>query len=399
MRGDDPDVDGSRFESQFLCPLSGEQPMRTLEFRSESRSLRLIDQTRLPHAVEYVNCGSWQDVAQAIREMRVRGAPAIGVAAAYGLALAALSYGGDDRDGFELELDRALEGLAKARPTAVTLFWALDQGRAVVKAHARSGVSGCRQALLAFAQRLADEDVATCRAIGQVGSELVPRDARILTHCNTGALAAVDYGTALGVVRAASEAGKRPHVYVDETRPFLQGARLTTWELQQAGISQTLITDSMAGHFMSRGAIDLVIVGADRVAANGDVANKIGTYTLAVLCREHEIPFYVAAPLSTVDFSISGGSEIPIEERPGDEVVRVGTQRLAPEGVKAANPAFDVTPSRYVTAIITERGIARAPYGESLARLARDERPAAVSDQGDKLESAAAAARTVRVSN
>ena len=341
--------------------------MRTVEYRQGA--VRLIDQTRLPAAVEFVECRTWQQVAEAIRQMRVRGAPAIGVTAAYGLALAALNFRGDDPRAFEAEIERAAEGLAQTRPTAVNLFWGLEQGRRVAQRADEIGVAAARQELLALAERLADEDVAACRRLGAFGAELVPLGANILTHCNAGALATVDYGTALGVVRAAAEAGRRPHVFVDETRPFLQGARLTAWELQQLGIPQTLITDTMAGHFISRGAVGLVVVGADRIAANGDVANKIGTYTLAVLCHENGVPFYVAAPISTLDLSLSSGAEIPIEQRSVDEVIRIGGQRIAPEGVQAAHPAFDVTPARYVSAIITERGVARPPYEESLARL------------------------------
>jgi methylthioribose-1-phosphate isomerase len=341
--------------------------MRTVEYRQGA--VRLIDQTRLPAAVEFVECRTWQQVAEAIRQMRVRGAPAIGVTAAYGLALAALNFRGDDPRAFEAEIERAAEGLAQTRPTAVNLFWGLEQGRRVAQRADEIGVAAARQELLALAERLADEDVAACRRLGAFGAELVPLGANILTHCNAGALATVDYGTALGVVRAAAEAGRRPHVFVDETRPFLQGARLTAWELQQLGIPQTLITDTMAGHFISRGGVDLVVVGADRIAANGDVANKIGTYTLAVLCHENGVPFYVAAPISTLDLSLSSGAEIPIEQRSVDEVIRIGGQRIAPEGVQAAHPAFDVTPARYVSAIITERGVARPPYEESLARL------------------------------
>ena len=344
--------------------------MRTVYYDPHGDRVLLIDQTRLPGALELVDCRTWQEVAAAIRDMRVRGAPAIGVTAAYGLALAARRFESDDPSAFEAVLTGAAEGLAVTRPTAVNLAWALEQGLRVVRQVRELGVTRVRAALLERAERLADEDIAACRRIGALGAELVPPRANILTHCNAGALATVDYGTALGVIRAAAERGKQPHVYVDETRPFLQGARLTAWELQQAGIAQTLITDNMAGHFMARGAIDLVVVGADRIAANGDVANKIGTYTLAVLCHEHGIPFYVAAPTSTVDLAIASGAEIPIEERSPAEVVRLGGQLIAPDGVQAAHPTFDVTPARYVTAIITERGIARPPLEAALAGLA-----------------------------
>src|SRR5579864_4694472 len=288
--------------------------MRTLEFDARLPGLILVDQTRLPRETVMVTCRTAEDVATAIRSMQVRGAPAIGVTAAYGLALAALAN--DTANDFLAELERAANLLAATRPTAVNLRWALDR----VLAHAqtvleREGVEAAKRAVLAEANAMADEDVAVNRRIGAFGLDLVPNGANVLTHCNAGALATVDYGTALGVVRAAHEAGRGVHVYVDETRPFLQGARLTAWELQRLGVPMTLITDSMAGHFMSRGKVDLVVVGADRIAANGDVANKIGTYSLAVLAQAHGIPFYVAAPLSTVDLSLASGRDIPIEER------------------------------------------------------------------------------------
>jgi methylthioribose-1-phosphate isomerase len=351
--------------------------MRTI-FYSEG-VVHLIDQTRLPAELVYLDCRTWQEVAAAIRDMRIRGAPAIGVSAAYGLALAAQACENDDPDTFAGALSDAADGLAGTRPTAVNLFWALEQGRSVVARTPQLGAAAIRRELLALAERLANEDVEINRRMGCFGAELVPDGANVLTHCNAGALATVEYGTALGVIRAAAEQGKRPHVYVDETRPFLQGARLTAWELQREGIAQTLISDNMAGHFIARGAVDLVVVGADRVARNGDVANKIGTYTLGVLCKENGIPFYVAAPTSTLDLSLASGADIPIEQRSVDEVVQIGGQRIAPAGVQAAHPAFDVTPARYITAIITERGVARAPYERSLAALA--ERTAEVSVQ------------------
>jgi methylthioribose-1-phosphate isomerase len=341
--------------------------LRTVQYHAGS--VLLIDQTRLPHALEFVDCRTWEEVADGIRQMRVRGAPAIGVAAAYGLALAALGFEGDDAASFEAHVQKAAEGLAQTRPTAVNLFWALEQGRRATEQARTIGVPAAQQGLLELAQRLAEEDVAACRRMGAFGAELIPQGANILTHCNTGALAAVDYGTALGVVRAAAEAGKRPHVFVDETRPFLQGARLTTWELQRAGIAQTLIADGMAGHYISRGLVDLVLVGADRIAANGDLANKIGTYPLAVLCQENGVPFYVAAPTSSIDLDLPSGPQIPIEQRSMDEVVRVGQERIAPTGVEAAHPAFDLTPARFIAAIITERGVARPPYSESLVAV------------------------------
>jgi len=298
---------------------------------------------------------------------------AIGVAAAFGMALGAREYRGDDPRELLVHLEQVAATLRATRPTAVNLAWGIERamevarlalvGSAEVDADA---VDRARTAILARARQMADEDVAVNRRMGRWGAELVPPSARILTHCNAGALAAVDYGSALGVIRAAVESGKQVHVLVDETRPFLQGARLTAWELQQAGIPLTLIADSMAGHFIARGEVDLVVVGADRVAANGDVANKIGTYTLAVLCKENGIPFYVAAPTSTIDLSVATGADIPIEERSSDEVTHLAGQAIAPKGIAAAHPAFDVTPARYVTAIITEQGILTAPFGAAL---------------------------------
>jgi methylthioribose-1-phosphate isomerase len=342
--------------------------MRTLEYDEQQRALFLIDQTRLPHETVLVPCRTPEDVAHAITSMQVRGAPAIGVSAAYGLAIGARAHTSDDRDAFVAELERIATLLRHTRPTAVNLQWALDRmlvkGRAVAES---SGVAAAQTALLTLAHAMAEEDVLANRRMGAFGLDLVPMGANVLTHCNAGALATVDYGTALGVVRAAHAAGRGIHVYVDETRPFLQGARLTAWELQQLGVPMTLITDNMAGHFMHRGKVDLVVVGADRVAANGDVANKIGTYSLAVLARENSIPFYVAAPTSTIDLSLESGAEIPIEERSSREVTEMSGASIAPAGVQAAHPAFDVTPARLVTAIITELGILRAPYEDSLA--------------------------------
>ncbi|TME33805.1 MAG: S-methyl-5-thioribose-1-phosphate isomerase [Chloroflexi bacterium] len=350
--------------------------MRTLEFDEGQRALILIDQTRLPHHTELVTCRTPEQVAHAIRTMQVRGAPAIGVAAAFGLLLAALAHPSNDPQAFLDDLERTAAMLRQTRPTAVNLHWALDRMLAQARVVAEEdGVEVARSALMLRAHELADQDVDANRRMGAFGLDLVPSGANILTHCNAGALATVDYGTALGVVRAAHEAGRGVHVYVDETRPFLQGARLTAWELQRLGVPMTLITDSMAGHFMSRGKVDLVIVGADRVAANGDVANKIGTYSLAVLARENGIPFYVAAPTSTIDLSLKSGVEIPIEERSSSEVAEVSGVRIAPEGVHAAHPAFDVTPARLVTAIITERGVLRPPLQESLAQAVHAEPP------------------------
>jgi methylthioribose-1-phosphate isomerase len=334
--------------------------MRTISFDAAQDAVVLIDQTRLPRETRLVVCRSAEDIAEAIRAMRIRGAPAIGVAAAYGMALAART------DPDRQHLEEAARVLASTRPTAVNLRWALE--RCLARARELDGPDTIAPALLSLAEAMADEDVETNRRMGALGRDLVPSGATVLTHCNTGALATVDYGTALGVIRAAHEDGRSLHVLVDETRPFLQGARLTAWELQGLGIPMTLITDNMAGHFMSRGRVDLVLVGADRIAANGDVANKIGTYSLAVLAHEHGLPFYVVAPTSTIDLSLASGADIPIEERSPDEVLSVGGVRTAPEGVEAAHPAFDVTPARLVTAIVTEGGVLRPPYEETLAQ-------------------------------
>jgi methylthioribose-1-phosphate isomerase len=315
----------------------------------------MIDQRRLPAEERYVDCRTYEEVADAIRSMVIRGAPAIGVAAAFGIVLGVRQTG---------ELDRVASTLAATRPTAVNLFWAIERMRA------RFREAGA-DALLAEAQAIEAEDLESCRRIGDLGANLLPPQARVLTHCNAGGLATAGYGTALGVVRSAARMGKLARVFADETRPYLQGARLTAWELLQERIPTTLITDNMAGHMMSRGEVDAVVVGADRIAANGDVANKIGTYSLAVLARENGLPFYVAAPVSTIDLATATGSEIPIEERSAEEVTSHGGSRLAPEGVEVRNPAFDVTPNRYVTAIVCERGVARSPYGDSLRKLVK----------------------------
>jgi methylthioribose-1-phosphate isomerase len=341
--------------------------MRTLSFDPEQQAVVLIDQTRLPQESVWDVCRNVEDVAEAIRSMQDPGAPAIGVAAAYGMALAARDRAGDEPAHFLEQLEDAAALLQATRPTAVNLGWALAR----CLSQARSGIttgdaSTAARGLLALAERMADEDVETNRRMGANGRDLLPSGTRVLTHCNTGALATVDYGTALGVIRAAHEAGHALEVLVDETRPFLQGARLTAWELQGLGIPARLITDSMAGHFMYRGGVDAVIVGADRIASNGDVANKIGTYSLAVLAREHGIPFYVAAPVSTIDSSIASGGDIPIEERDAREVVEFRGQTIAPAGFPAAHPAFDVTPARLVSAIITEVGVLRAPYADAI---------------------------------
>ena len=346
--------------------------MRPLRYEDEA--LLLLDQTRLPDETAWVACATAESVGNAIRGMIVRGAPAIGVSAAYGAALSAkaAAVAHPDKTGREAlfqAIHDDLDRLATSRPTAVNLFWALDRMRSLLDGPVCTNLEPARIAdcLLDEARRIEAEDVAICHGIGAHGNALIPDGARILTHCNAGALATADYGTALGVIRAAHDAGKRIHVHADETRPYLQGARLTTWELMQDGIPVTLNCDSMAGWLMANGQIDLVITGADRVAANGDTANKIGTYSLAVLARHHGIPFYVAAPLSTIDRSLPDGRRIPIEFRPAQELTEYRGLRLAPEGVGVYNPGFDVTPGGLITAIITEQGILRAPYERSIA--------------------------------
>jgi methylthioribose-1-phosphate isomerase len=329
--------------------------------------LRLLDQTRLPGEEVYLELTSYQEVARAIREMKIRGAPAIGVAAAYGVALGALEIKVDSREGFLTRLKSVLETIEATRPTARNLFMAT--GRMQKAAEAAGSVAEIKKALVREAASLHAAEVSATRSLARFGAELIEDGFSILTHCNTGSLATTGYGTALGVIKYAHEQGKKIKVFADETRPRLQGAHLTAWELKRAGIPFTLITDSMAGHFMSRGEISCVIVGADRIAANGDTANKIGTYSLAVLAMEHGIPFYVAAPTSTIDFSIASGEEITIEERSPDEVLNIQGVSIAPEGTKAANPAFDVTPHLYISAIITEKGIATEPYVERLGGL------------------------------
>jgi len=329
--------------------------LRPVLYDDRRDEVRLLDQRLLPDEETWLALTTAEEVAEAIRTLAVRGAPAIGVAAAYGLAVEA-------RRGATPERMRvAAELLARARPTAVNLEWA-------VRRMARR-IGEPAPAVLAEAHAIRDEDEASCRRIGALGAPLLPPEARVLTHCNAGALATAAYGTALGIVRAAREAGRLEHVYADETRPFFQGARLTAWELQRDGIPVTLLTDGMAGWLMARGEISCVVVGADRIAGNGDVANKIGTYGLAVLARHHAIPFYVAAPWSTFDPSLPTGADIPIEERDSDEVVRIFGRRIAPEGVPARYPAFDVTPAALVTAIVSERGVLRAPYGAAIRAL------------------------------
>src|SRR5687767_7391706 len=345
----------------------------TIEWKDDA--VVMIDQRKLPASEVYVSCSTAQEVAKAIKTMVIRGAPAIGVAAAMGVALGMRRSKATGTKQFATEFQKLCDLMAATRPTAVNLFWAIERMKKVFAEAAQGGcsVNEIKQRLEAEARRIHDEDVESCRTMGAHGAALVPQDARILTHCNAGALATAGYGTALGVIRAAAEQGKKVAVLADETRPFLQGARLTAWELLKDGIDTTVITDNMAGAMMRLGHVDLVVVGADRIAANGDVANKIGTYAVAVLARAHDIPFYVAAPISTVDLATADGSTIPIEERNDKEVTHVGASRVTPEGARIRNPAFDVTPNKYVTAIITERGIARAPYNESLAELVHGE--------------------------
>ncbi len=319
--------------------------------------VRMLDQTKLPLETVYKDCKDYQTVARGIKELWVRGAPAIGVSAAMGLALGARQIAANSFDEFWPRFEEICAHMAATRPTAVNLFWAIDRIKTFVQANKEKDLDQVRSMLVEESQRMIEEDIATNKKMGAYGAAFVADDDNIITHCNAGSIATAGYGTAEGVMRAAREAGKKIHVYVDETRPVLQGARLTAWELMQENIPCTLITDNMAGYFMYRDMIDLALVGADRVARNGDVANKIGTYGLAVLCKEHGIPFYVAAPISTIDFSTESGADIPIEERDPREVTHVfGKVQIAPEGVKAANPAFDVTPARYITAIITEKG-------------------------------------------
>jgi methylthioribose-1-phosphate isomerase len=342
--------------------------------RWSEKGVVLLDQRLLPGREVYLVCESVEEVAQAIESLAVRGAPAIGCAAAFGAARAAWTSAARGADEVAADVEAAIRRLAATRPTAVNLFWALDRMRARLAAEraAGAGPAALRAALVAEAEAILAEDVAACRALGRAGAALVPDGARILTHCNAGALATGGYGTALGVVRAAVEAGRRVSVLADETRPFLQGARLTAWELARDGIPVAVVTDGMPAHLMRLGEVDLVIVGADRVAANGDVANKIGTYGLALLAKAHGVPFYVAAPCSTVDLATPDGAAIPIEERGRDEVARIAGHAVVPEGVPVRHPAFDVTPAGLVTALVTERGVLEAPDRDRLAAHLRE---------------------------
>jgi methylthioribose-1-phosphate isomerase len=337
--------------------------------------VRFIDQTRLPLEESYVLATTYEQVADVIVTMVVRGAPAIGVSAAYGVALGALRTKASTVAEFAPEFEQVCARLAGTRPTAVNLFWAIDRMK---KSFARlissgSGLDEIKEKLLAEAHRMYEEDIAACRAMGDFGGALLPAEGGVLTHCNAGALATCGYGTALGVIRSAVAMGKKIKVYADETRPFLQGARLTAWELMEDGIDTTVICDNMAAHLMKQGLIQAVVVGADRIAANGDVANKIGTYSVAIAAKEHGIPFYVAAPWSTIDRMTPTGDQIPIEERPAIEVTHHGGKQLTPNNVGIRNPAFDVTPAKYIAAIFTERGALRPSYSESLQKMAAGE--------------------------
>jgi methylthioribose-1-phosphate isomerase len=337
----------------------------------------MLDQLQLPTREVRVTLTTYEQVADAIRRMVIRGAPAIGVAAAMGIALGIKTSEAKDLPALEKELDHICDLMAKTRPTAVNLFWAIQQMRQTfIEAAAGGDIAEVKRALVEEARWIHADDIARCQAIGRHGAALVPAEAQVMTQCNAGALATGGYGTVLGVVRAAVAEGKNVRVLAPETRPYLQGARLTTWELQKDGIPTTLITDNMVGHILKTEKVDCVIVGADRIAANGDTANKIGTYTMGVMAREHGVPFYVAAPFSSIDLSLPSGDQIPIEERSSEEVVRIGDTRIAPEDIPARHPAFDVTPARLITAIITERGIAHPPYENTLKRLAEASVPA-----------------------
>jgi len=341
---------------------------RTIEWRNNA--VIMIDQTRLPGEEIYNTYTDFKAVAEAIRGMIIRGAPAIGVAAAMGIALGARDIIADTHESFFRQLENVCDVMARTRPTAVNLFWGIERMKRVAEANRDKKLDLIREILKEEAIRIEGEDLTICRNIGKWGATLIPEGATILTHCNAGGLATAGYGTALGVIRAAHEAGKNIRVFSGETRPWLQGARLTAWELMKDGIPVTLISDNMAGFFMNRGEITCCVVGADRIAANGDTANKIGTYTVAVLARENNIPFYVAAPVSTLDLSLSDGSKIPIEERPGSEVTHIKGVAIAPDGVSVRNPSFDVTPARLITAIITENGIVKDDYRAGLRRIA-----------------------------
>ncbi|MFY9947203.1 MAG: S-methyl-5-thioribose-1-phosphate isomerase [Candidatus Sulfotelmatobacter sp.] len=345
--------------------------IQTLEWTD--KGVRFIDQTKLPTEEIYVVCKTHEQVADAIRTMIVRGAPAIGVAAAMGIALGAKESKAETVGDLKRDLDQICDNMGKTRPTAVNLFWAIRRMQEKFERLRIRPIAQIKQELIEEAKRMHAEDIAANQAMGRHGATLMPSEGGVLTHCNAGALATAGYGTALGVIRAAVEQGKKIHVYADETRPFLQGSRLTAWELMKDGIPTTVISDNMAGAMMRQGKIGAIVVGADRIAANGDVANKIGTYSVAVLAKENGIPFYVAAPISTVDLACATGEKIPIEQRNAREITHIAGKQMTPDGVSIENPAFDVTPAKYISAIITERGIAREPYAQSLSRLAGSE--------------------------
>jgi methylthioribose-1-phosphate isomerase len=341
--------------------------IKTLEWTD--RGVVFIDQTKLPTEEVYVTCKTHQEVADVIRNMVVRGAPAIGVAAAMGIALGVKNSKAETGADLKKDFDQIADLIGKTRPTAVNLFWAIGRMKDKFEYLRMRPVPQIKEALIEESQRMHAEDIAANQAMGRHGATLMPSSGGVLTHCNAGALATAGYGTALGVIRAAVEQGKKIHVYADETRPFLQGSRLTAWELMKDGIPTTVISDNMAGVMMKQGKIGAIVVGADRIAANGDVANKIGTYTVAILAKEHGIPFYVAAPFSTIDLNTPDGSKIPIEERNAKEVTHIAGKQMVPDGVSVENPAFDVTPAKYIAAIITERGVVREPYGDSIKKL------------------------------
>jgi methylthioribose-1-phosphate isomerase len=342
--------------------------IKTLEWTD--RGVVFIDQTKLPTEEVYVTCKTHQEVADVIRNMVVRGAPAIGVAAAMGIALGVKNSKAETGADLKKDFDQIADLIGKTRPTAVNLFWAIGRMKDKFEYLRMRPVPQIKEALIEESQRMHAEDIAANQAMGRHGATLMPSSGGVLTHCNAGALATAGYGTALGVIRAAVEQGKKIHVYADETRPFLQGSRLTAWELMKDGIPTTVISDNMAGVMMKQGKIGAIVVGADRIAANGDVANKIGTDTVAILAKEHGIPFYVAAPFSTIDLNTPDGSKIPIEERNAKEVTHIAGKQMVPDGVSVENPAFDVTPAKYIAAIITERGVVREPYGDSIKKLA-----------------------------
>lgn len=345
--------------------------IQTLEWTEHG--VRFLDQTKLPTEEVYVTSKTHEQVAEVIRNMVVRGAPAIGVAAAMGIALGVKNSKAESSGDLKRDFDQICDVIGKTRPTAVNLFWAIRRMQEKFERVCVRPIPQIKQALIEEAQRMHAEDIAANQAMGRHGATLMPASGGVLTHCNAGALATAGYGTALGVIRAAVEQGKKIHVYADETRPFLQGSRLTAWELMKDGIPTTVISDNMAGAMMRQGKIKAIVVGADRIASNGDVANKIGTYTVAVLAKEHGIPFYVAAPISTVDLACPDGSQIPIEQRNAKEVTHIAGKQMVPDGVSIENPAFDVTPAKYVAAIITEKGIARPPLEDSLGKLAAAE--------------------------